>query len=229
MPSGQQVRHSAAGRYGRHGRRAGPDGVCLVPEGRAMFPNLTVPENLRRRVVRGPSQEAEGGVQPFPRLAERRSRWPAPCRAARSRCSPCPGPRHRPGRAAARRAVDGAGPVGRRGALRERGRMGPRACRSSWSNSSPGPIGVAFRASTSCPTARWDLRRGPDRGRHGRRPRRLPRSIQMTDTAQHESAEAAARVRRRRSARGGGGRPPVVGAVGRPRSGTCYGPPSPFR
>ena len=50
-------------------------GVCTVPEGRAIFPNLTVLENLRmmggtRRVTR--ADVCAGAFARFPRLAERR-------------------------------------------------------------------------------------------------------------------------------------------------------------
>lgn len=64
---------------GRNVLRARPDelarrGVCLIPEGRGVFPNLTVEENLRLITHLGISQtdiEARA-YQQFPRLAERR-------------------------------------------------------------------------------------------------------------------------------------------------------------
>jgi branched-chain amino acid transport system ATP-binding protein len=64
---------------GRDVLRARPDelarrGVCLIPEGRGVFPNLTVEENLRLITHLGISQpdiEARAYEQ-FPRLAERR-------------------------------------------------------------------------------------------------------------------------------------------------------------
>ncbi len=50
------------------------DGVCLVPEGRGIFPNLTVTENLRMATYTGVPFAAvlERSFDRFPRLAERR-------------------------------------------------------------------------------------------------------------------------------------------------------------
>jgi branched-chain amino acid transport system ATP-binding protein len=49
-------------------------GVCLIPEGRGIFPNLTVAENLRMATYTGHSYHAvlELAFAQFPRLAERR-------------------------------------------------------------------------------------------------------------------------------------------------------------
>jgi branched-chain amino acid transport system ATP-binding protein len=50
-------------------------GVCSVPEGRGIFPNLTVTENLRMWTFRGGvrrSEVEEKAFARFPRLAERR-------------------------------------------------------------------------------------------------------------------------------------------------------------
>jgi len=59
--------------------KAGPDalarrGLCLVPEGRGVFPNLTVTENLRMATYAGtPFKDVtERAFTRFPRLAERR-------------------------------------------------------------------------------------------------------------------------------------------------------------
>jgi branched-chain amino acid transport system ATP-binding protein len=65
---------------GRRVNGARPDdlaraGLCLVPEGRGIFPNLTVRENLRVATHTGRSQaevEADAFAR-FPRLGERRS------------------------------------------------------------------------------------------------------------------------------------------------------------
>jgi branched-chain amino acid transport system ATP-binding protein len=50
--------------------------VCAVPEGRPIFPNLTVAENLMMCTYRGPSPAlstlAQRAYERFPRLAERR-------------------------------------------------------------------------------------------------------------------------------------------------------------
>ena len=54
-------------------------GIALVPEGRGIFPNLTVYENLTF-AARRPRDKAEGWTEEriytlFPRLAERRNHW----------------------------------------------------------------------------------------------------------------------------------------------------------
>jgi branched-chain amino acid transport system ATP-binding protein len=50
-------------------------GVCLIPEGRGIFPNLTVTENLRMATYRGVSfrDVLERAFTQFPRLKERRN------------------------------------------------------------------------------------------------------------------------------------------------------------
>jgi branched-chain amino acid transport system ATP-binding protein len=64
---------------GRHVNGTSPDalarlGVCTIPEGRGIFPNLTVRENLRMATFGGVSLSAVEDVAftRFPRLAERR-------------------------------------------------------------------------------------------------------------------------------------------------------------
>jgi branched-chain amino acid transport system ATP-binding protein len=49
-------------------------GVCLIPEGRGIFPNLTVTENLRMATFAGVkfSEVSERAFAQFPRLKERR-------------------------------------------------------------------------------------------------------------------------------------------------------------
>jgi branched-chain amino acid transport system ATP-binding protein len=64
---------------GAHVNGASPDalaraGLCTVPEGRGVFPNLTVAENLRLSGLAGQSTTAEiyeTAFRRFPRLAER--------------------------------------------------------------------------------------------------------------------------------------------------------------
>ena len=65
---------------GRHVNGASPDalarvGVCTIPEGRGVFPNLTVKENLRMATYAGtPFNEVESvAYARFPRLGERRN------------------------------------------------------------------------------------------------------------------------------------------------------------
>jgi branched-chain amino acid transport system ATP-binding protein len=65
---------------GRHVNGVAPDalariGVCTIPEGRGIFPNLTVRENLRMVTYAGVSQKdvEEKAFTQFPRLSERRN------------------------------------------------------------------------------------------------------------------------------------------------------------
>jgi len=64
---------------GRHANGIAPDalaraGVCTIPEGRAVFPNLSVAENIRMMTYSGASRSVveERAFSRFPRLAERR-------------------------------------------------------------------------------------------------------------------------------------------------------------
>jgi branched-chain amino acid transport system ATP-binding protein len=64
---------------GRHCNGAGPDalaraGVCTIPEGRGIFPSLTVTENLRMATYGGVrlAEVLEHAYDRFPRLRERR-------------------------------------------------------------------------------------------------------------------------------------------------------------
>ena len=64
---------------GRHANGLRPDalaraGLCTLPDGRGIFPNLTVTENLRLMTYGGPSRShvEETAFERFPRLAERR-------------------------------------------------------------------------------------------------------------------------------------------------------------
>ena len=65
---------------GRHVNGATPDalarsGVCTIPEGRGVFPNLTVRENLRMVTYAGVSTDDVEAIafERFPRLGERRN------------------------------------------------------------------------------------------------------------------------------------------------------------
>jgi branched-chain amino acid transport system ATP-binding protein len=65
---------------GRHVNGASPDalaraGVCTIPEGRGVFPNLTVREYLEMATFRGPSlaDMEEVTYARFPRLAQKRA------------------------------------------------------------------------------------------------------------------------------------------------------------
>ena len=66
-------------------------GLCLVPEGRGIFPNLTVHEHLRMVTHSGPPPRRHRGRRPTPGSPGSPSaaaRWPGRCPAASSRCSP---------------------------------------------------------------------------------------------------------------------------------------------
>jgi branched-chain amino acid transport system ATP-binding protein len=57
---------------GRHPAALAEAGVCLVPEGRGVFPSLTVRDNLRLQAPRGRPREAlESAVATFPVLGAR--------------------------------------------------------------------------------------------------------------------------------------------------------------
>ena len=63
-------------------------GVCVVPEGRGIFPNLSVIENLRMATFTGTplAEVEERSFARFPASRSGASRRPAHCRAASSRC-----------------------------------------------------------------------------------------------------------------------------------------------
>ena len=66
-------------------------GVALVPEGRRLFPKLTVAENLMLGAFRKAARSTIDGnlalvFETFPVLKERRASSPVPCRADSSRC-----------------------------------------------------------------------------------------------------------------------------------------------
>ena len=72
-------------------------GVVLVPEGRRVFPNLTVLENLKigaylRRDQAEIKKAADYVFERFPGWRSATGKWPAPCRAANSRCWPWAAP-----------------------------------------------------------------------------------------------------------------------------------------
>jgi branched-chain amino acid transport system ATP-binding protein len=81
VASGQMV--PTAGCFhvlGRHANGTKPDklsraGLCTLPDGRGIFPNLTVTENLRLMTLGGASRVVveERAFARFPRLAERRT------------------------------------------------------------------------------------------------------------------------------------------------------------
>ena len=116
------------------------DGVCLVPEGRGIFPNLTVTENLRMATYSGTPFRTvtRARVRAVPALegtTQAGGRHPLGRRAADARDGA--GARDRSEGSPARRALDGARAADRRGALRGRQEDRARtACRSSSSSSS---------------------------------------------------------------------------------------------
>ena len=94
-PWGGRVRFDGSDLTGRHYRDVVRAGLIQVPEGRRVFPNLSVRENLelgsyaRARARRAANLEQV--LDTFPRLRERLASWPAPCPAANSRCWPSAG------------------------------------------------------------------------------------------------------------------------------------------
>ena len=132
---------------GRHVNGAAGDalsriGLCTIPEGRGVFPNLTVRENLVMASYTGAA--AVGPIEErtyafFPRA--RAPSFAAGRNAVGRRAADVghgPGARDRAGRALARRDVDGPRAAHRRGAVRlGRRHRRRRACRSSSSSSSP--------------------------------------------------------------------------------------------
>ncbi len=162
---GGQIRPTSgrgASMAGRDVTGAGPDslaraGVCTIPEGRGVFPNLTVAENILMFTHRGVrARDAEEiAYEHFPLLRERRRaarRAPLRRRAADARARPRA--RHRSGAAAARRAVDGTGADDRRAALRAGG----------------GDHGHRRRDPARRAVRRVRPRRGRRGGHHGARP-----------------------------------------------------------
>ena len=151
---------------GRRVNGATPDelaraGLCLIPEGKGIFPNLTVRENLRMCTFTGPlAARRSRRSRSRGSRASRERRTPARGHAVGRRAADArdgPRPRDRSRAAPPRRAVDGAGADHRRGAVRDRGaRSRARACRSSSSSSSRRP-------SWASPTRRrsWCTARSP--------------------------------------------------------------------
>jgi branched-chain amino acid transport system ATP-binding protein len=74
IPSGGQLVVSGREVQGASSDALARAGVCLVPEGRGVFPNLTITENLRMFTHAGTSfaEVQEKAFTQFPRLKERR-------------------------------------------------------------------------------------------------------------------------------------------------------------
>ena len=75
-PSAGQIRYEGTEISGLKPHRLVARGLCHAPEGRGIFPNLTVTENLQlgaflRRDARGVAEDMERGFTLFPRLKER--------------------------------------------------------------------------------------------------------------------------------------------------------------
>ena len=73
-PTAGEVRYLGEKVNGRSSDRLAREGLCTIPEGRGIFPNLTVLENLRTMTYSGVSlsQVEEQAYSRFPRLKERR-------------------------------------------------------------------------------------------------------------------------------------------------------------
>jgi len=77
-PSAGKIRYQNEEIAGLKPHKLVARGLCHAPEGRGIFPNLSVTENLRlgaflRRDSAGIAQDEERGFSLFPRLKERRS------------------------------------------------------------------------------------------------------------------------------------------------------------
>jgi branched-chain amino acid transport system ATP-binding protein len=75
-PSGGRIRYQGSEIAGLKPHKLVARGLCHAPEGRGIFPNLTVTENLQlgaflRRDSAGIAQDMERGFTLFPRLKER--------------------------------------------------------------------------------------------------------------------------------------------------------------
>src|SRR5881409_2671813 len=71
-PSAGQIRYQSSEIAGLKPHRLVARGLCHAPEGRGIFPNLTVPENLHlgaflRRDAKGIAEDIERGFTLFPR------------------------------------------------------------------------------------------------------------------------------------------------------------------
>jgi ABC-type branched-subunit amino acid transport system ATPase component len=73
-PTGGEVRYLGERINGRSSDKVARAGLCTIPEGRGIFPNLTVLENLRTMTYTGTSlaQIEDQAYGRFPRLKERR-------------------------------------------------------------------------------------------------------------------------------------------------------------
>jgi ABC-type branched-subunit amino acid transport system ATPase component len=73
-PTSGDVRLHGRAVTGKHADALARAGVCSIPEGRGIFPNLTVTENLRMSTYTGPnlSEIEERAFQRFPVLRDRR-------------------------------------------------------------------------------------------------------------------------------------------------------------
>jgi len=73
-PSSGEVRLFGSSVHGKSSDALARAGVCAIPEGRGIFPNLTVTENLRMATYTGPSmaQLEDRAFTRFPRLRDRR-------------------------------------------------------------------------------------------------------------------------------------------------------------
>jgi branched-chain amino acid transport system ATP-binding protein len=77
-PSAGRIRYQDSEIGGQKPHKLVARGLCHAPEGRGIFPNLSVTENLRlgaflRRDADGIAKDEERGFSLFPRLKERRS------------------------------------------------------------------------------------------------------------------------------------------------------------
>ena len=94
-PSGGRVSFEGRDVTGLPAHRIRRLGLTYIPEGRGIFPGLSVIDNLRMAVAQERRQDRaaaiERAIERFPVLGKRRPSVPAASRAASSRCWPWPG------------------------------------------------------------------------------------------------------------------------------------------
>ena len=182
-------------------------GSCEVPEGAAIFGELTVEENLRAGAISVRDGAArrrayERVINLFPRLDERRRSAPSCCPAASSRCWRSAGPDERAQAPAARRAVARPGAAGRGADRRGHRRDQPRGdlvvlveqnAAMALRSPSPRTCSRSARSRSKVPPTAW--RRAP-RSRSGtsagRRPTPRPRRARCDDRGRHRAQGRAA-------------------------------------
>ncbi len=194
-PTSGEVRFLGERINGRASDRLARDGLCTIPEGRGIFPNLTVLENLRTMTYSGVSLSTveERAYTRFPRLKERRKQMAGTLSGGEQQMlAIARRHRHRPEGPAARRAVHGARSARRLRALR-RGEAHRRRRRLDPRRRAVRPRGARRRRRRRHHPARADPVRGLAAGGGRRTARRVPRRfrLHLTLTGHHGNSRGA--------------------------------------